>query len=123
MSKISDNAAHKFVCEVDFSQGNTKVISTYGGATMKLHGNTIASCSKHMLALTTQGWLTKTTKDRLNGILSKWGLGIIHQKKGKWFYNDYGTGREYQFEKVLIFSKSRTPEGYIKHLFVPIASF
>lgn len=123
MSKISEKAAHKFVCEVDFSLGNTKVTSTYSGATMKLHGNTIASSNDCGLILYTQGWMTKTTKDRLNSILSKWGLGIIRQRKGKWYYEDYRTGMDVQFSWMLTFDRIRTPEGYIGYLFVPTATF
>lgn len=86
---------------------------------MKLHDNLIAYCDESELTLYTQGWLTKTTKDRLNSILSKWGLGVISQKKGKWYYKDYRTGMDFQFEMLLTFDKSRTPEGYIQHLFDP----
>lgn len=123
MSKISEKAAHKFVCEVDFNQGNTRVISTYHGAIMKLHGNIIAGRNDSGLTLFTQGWLTRTTKDRLNSILSKWGLGIITQRKGKWYYKDYMTEMELQFTRMLTFNRIRTPEGYIGYLLVPQASF
>lgn len=37
MSKISEKASHKFACEEDFSQGNTKVISTYYGVLTMEH--------------------------------------------------------------------------------------
>lgn len=123
MSKISEKAAHKFACEEFFSLGNTTVISTFTGAVMKLHGNIIADSDYKGLTLFTQGWLTKTTKDRLNGILSKWGLGVITQKKGKWYYKDCTTGMEVQFSRMLAFDRIHTPEGYIRHLLVPQASY
>lgn len=123
MSKISEQAARKFAIEESFKLGNTQVMNTCLGMTMSLHGNLIAHYDEDTLILFTRGWLTRTTKDRLNCILSQWGLGIISQKKGKWYYKDYRTETEMPFMSMLTFDKSRTPEGYIKHLFNPQASY
>lgn len=122
MSKISEQAAYKFIREDNFSQGNTKVKCTNYGVTMRLHGNLIASRDEYGLILYTQGWLTRTTKDRLNSILSQCGFGVIVQRKGKWYYKDYRTGRDFQFEVMLTFDRIRTPEGNIGYLLVPQAS-
>lgn len=50
---------------------------------LKLHGNTIAELSADGLFITSAGWKTPTTKERLNGL-----PGVhIQQKNFQWFLN------------------------------------
>lgn len=52
-----------------------------------LHGNKIATLNEkdNTLTVTDAGWQTKTTKDRLNRLLSERAIGQIIQEKGKWY--------------------------------------
>lgn len=61
-----------------------------------LHGNRIAKYdySTQLLELSTCGWETNTTKDRLNGLLDLFNLGYIHQKDYVWYYTDKDNNTE-----------------------------
>ena len=92
MRKITSQSVDAFVNGYRFNRGNTTVSGC--GATgirewyLMLHNNLIAKkiVNKHDLWITDAGWQTVTTKERLNGVLSRltfgWGL---FQKKGEWF--------------------------------------
>lgn len=96
MRKITENAVNAFIAGKDWKQGNTQVvsISTYDslggpvtGAKLYLHGNLIAQRFDHLQGaqITTAGWPTLTTKERLNGILSAIGNKSLYQKRGEWY--------------------------------------
>lgn len=55
---------------------------------MYLHGNAIAKRRIHgtALLLSAAGWSTNTTKERLNGIASRYGVNIW-QSKFEWFWS------------------------------------
>jgi len=94
MRKITSQSVDAFDNEYRFSQGNTTV-SDCGAEIqewyLKLHNNLIAKkiVFVNELWITDAGWQTVTTKERLNGVLSRltfdWGL---FQKKGKWYLTD-----------------------------------
>lgn len=53
------------------------------GTELFLHGNKIAEWRENNLWITAAGWMTSTTKERLNGLP---GVSIC-QKDGLWFLN------------------------------------
>ena len=86
MRKISKDAVNAFSVQKNLSSSNTMVKydpvleETY----LYLHGNLIAKNSpKEGLRITSAGWETNTTKERLNAL-----PGVsINQKKGVWYLN------------------------------------
>lgn len=92
MRKITSQSVDAFVNGYGFNQGNTSV-SSCGYDEIKawffmLHNNRIAEKAVHLNELTIwdAGWQTVTTKERLNGILSRLTFGwSLFQKKGQWF--------------------------------------
>ena len=99
MRKITEKSVNAFFKGKNFQQGNTEVIKICGlscwgndkDIIFNLHGNTIARLTDNQTKLIINhcGWLTSTTKERLNGILSAYGLGYIQQQK-KHFYYKHG---------------------------------
>lgn len=85
MRKITRSAYQAFINKKPFTKSNTTVqISEDGTVTLLLHGNTIAKQVGGTLSITTAGWPTNVTKERLNAL-----PGVhIQQRKGVWFLND-----------------------------------
>tara|TARA_R110002110_G_scaffold414828_1_gene646076 strand:- start:1510 stop:1803 length:294 start_codon:yes stop_codon:yes gene_type:complete len=67
MRQITTRAFSAFRANQDFSLDNTRVTSDENQTSMYLHGNCIArKCRKSgMVEITTAGWNTPTTKERL----------------------------------------------------------
>lgn len=95
MRKITQQAVDAFMTGYSFKSGNTKVISYGDLISLYLHGNLIAIKSAATgIIISTDGWATNTTKERLNGI-----PGVnIQQKSRKWFLN----GKEWNGEWIEI---------------------
>ena len=53
-----------------------------------LYGNLIAYKKYSSLVISNCGWFSKTTKERLNGLLDSIGFNGIYQKKFEWFLAD-----------------------------------
>ena len=90
MRKITEQAVNKFINKEAFRSGNTKVEIRDGIAYFYLHDNCIAILGDDELFISTCTWETTTTKERLNGILSKV-LGSsyqIRQKNFIWYIKD-----------------------------------
>ena len=69
MRKITKQAVEAFEKGYNFKSGNTKVVGKAGGIYLKLHDNTIAFKSNEgVIEISTCGWNTPTTRERLNGI-------------------------------------------------------
>lgn len=69
MRKITQQAVQCFLGNVEFTKGNTKVRHYCDGtAKMFLHNNLIAQKISEKLEITTSGWNTVTTRERLNGL-------------------------------------------------------
>lgn len=71
MRKITEKAISAFNNSVDFKMGNTEVEVLPNVTILKLHGNKIAyryNDPERTLSITTCGWNTPTTRERLNGI-------------------------------------------------------
>lgn len=99
MKKITMQAASAFLAGKNFKKSNTEVDCDYGFATLFLFGNAIAKYCikdglKNGLKIDACGWLSKTTKGRLNALP---GVSII-QKGGVWFLN----GKEWNGAPVIV---------------------
>ena len=89
MRKITAQATKAFYNGVSFKSGNTGVKSISDGVWLFLHGNRIAyKNSEGQLFISSCGWETPTTKERLNGVLSCQSMNL-YQKKGVWYITDY----------------------------------
>lgn len=83
MRKVTQKTVAAFINGEKCSSGNT--VST--GDCLRLHGNLIAKREGGATWINNCGWLTNTTKARLNGLLDSIGCGNIRQVKGKWYFN------------------------------------
>jgi len=86
MRKITQDAVHAFENAIRFKRDNTEIDVLLNVTIMKLFGNPIAylyNDPDRTLSVTTHGWFTNVTKERLNGIP---GIKII-QKNGVWYLN------------------------------------
>ena len=88
MKKITENAVNAFVLRKTFSSGNTTVCKEENTVSFILHGNKIASLTGNLLSVSSCGWETPTTKERLNGILKAFNLPHIVQKDFTWYFSD-----------------------------------
>ena len=86
MRKVTQESVSAFVEVRPFKSGNTRVEVRDGESFLYLHDNMIAHRSNDTLFITTCGWSTNTTKERLNGVLR--GMQIedrISQKDFQWY--------------------------------------
>ena len=82
--KITTDAIRAFRNNQNFKRDNTWVQIVHGRRFLHLHGNVIAEMTQHgELYITSAGWQTTTTKERLNGFPTI----NIHQKDFQWFLN------------------------------------
>lgn len=90
MRKITEKAVNKFFNMENFSCKNTKVFHTPGQVEMLLHWNLIVRyhIKGSVIELFDWGRQSRTTKERLNWILSKRWLGKIYQKWYNRYYED-----------------------------------
>lgn len=93
MRKITNDAVKAFRNSENFSRGNTRVQvkndeSGKKTVSMYLHGHRIAFMHENHLILSSCGWETNTTKERLNGILSEFNLPMIYQKDWTWYIGE-----------------------------------
>ena len=88
MRKITENAVNAFILRKSFSSGNTTVCKKGNTVSFILHGNKIASLRGNLLTISSCGWETYTTKERLNGILEAFNLPHIVQKDFMWYFSD-----------------------------------
>ena len=94
MRKITREAADCFHNILPYKKSNTEVTVDNGVARLYLFGNCIAQRTNLCTTITTDGWMTDTTKERLNGI-----NGVhINQEKGKWYLN----GEPWNGDNVII---------------------
>lgn len=88
MRKVTNKAVQKFLAFEPFKLANTKVeIDSFNGdALLKLHNHLIARLTPNGdLFITSAGWNTNTTKERLNAIPN---VSIV-QKNYRWFLNGH----------------------------------
>jgi hypothetical protein len=87
MRQITRDAVAAFNQLREFRRGNTRVARTevdgFPEMSLYLHGNLIAIETPNGLHITSSGWSSVTTKERLNGL-----PGVhIQQKDFQWFLN------------------------------------
>ena len=86
MKQITKKAVTNFMNAKPFKQDNTQVKVLPNVTILSLFDNEIAylyNDPERTLSIRTCGWLTNTTKERLNGIPNV----NISQKKGQWYLN------------------------------------
>ena len=84
MRKITEDAIRAFRNRQSFKRGNTEVYTRSEITYLSLHENTIALYAEgEGLLITSAGWETTTTKERLNGLPN---VHIV-QKNFQWFLN------------------------------------
>ena len=86
MRKIETQMIAAIKNNQDWKCDNTEVINIEGVSFVYLHGNQIATIDDDSLTLFDGGYQSKTTKSRLNALLSEFGYTC-------------GTQREYVFQK------------------------
>ena len=92
MRKITQQVISAFRNNKNFKSGNdsTTFNPTTGKACLFLHGNLIAEKDANGTYITTAGWNTPTTKDRLNGIP---GVSVYTQKHQLYLNGDVWDGK------------------------------
>jgi hypothetical protein len=99
MRKIESLMNAAILNRKDWSLDNTRVEYEEGNEVSRvyLHGHKIAEIGKGYITLHHCGWKTKTTKSRLNAILSKNGTGneSVYQKNHAWFITYDGKIEEF----------------------------
>ena len=75
----------------DFKSGNTKVVTEGDTSVVYLHGSKIAEVDETSIRLFDGGYQSKTTKSRLNAIISACGNAgeCVYQKDFNWFYRKF----------------------------------
>ena len=85
MSQITIDSIRAFRNGNNFKRGNTQV-KTYAHSNYRellLHGNVIAEMGEQGFFISSCGWETTTTKERLNGLPNV----SIYQRNFQWFLN------------------------------------
>ena len=75
---------------------------------VRLHGNLIAWLrhDKQVLAISSAGWHSNTTKSRLNALLDEFNTGIrVFQKNWDWFVSDFTGKKKVDFYDGLLVNK------------------
>lgn len=87
MRKITEQSVKAFMNDRNFKSGNTEVVATTCGTFSKLflHGNKIARKYGDNVYISSAGWQTVTTKERLNGVCDMVGDVGVNQVKGVWY--------------------------------------
>ena len=100
MRKIETQMIAAIKNNQDWKCDNTEVINIEGVSFVYLHGNQIATIDDDSLTLFDGGYQSKTTKSRLNAILSEFGYTCgtkreyVFQKQLEWFVNFVDTKTE-----------------------------
>ena len=94
----------------NFSKDNTSVTyhSSENLSEVRLHGNLIAwfDHTKQLLAISSAGWHTNTTKSRLNALLYEFNTGIrVFQKNFDWFVTDFTGKKKVSFYDGILVTK------------------
>ncbi len=95
MRQITENAARAFLNRYSFKQSNTQVVATANEVLLYLHDNLIAKGGNGQLSITSAGWETNTTKERLNGLLSMINQPLIYQRDFVWYRDIDGQRTEF----------------------------
>jgi hypothetical protein len=87
MRKIEQQMIAAIKDSKDLKIANTEVISCTNVSDVYLHGNLIARIGETWMELFDGGYQSKTTKSRLNALLSAFGMDgeYVFQKNFQWF--------------------------------------
>jgi len=95
MKKITEKAVNAWVNDRNFELDNTKVIietdeDGYYRKELTLFNNVIAfkSHPEGRIFISNCGWVTNTTRERLNGLLQKLDLGGVYIKNWVMYYKN-----------------------------------
>ena len=123
MRKITDKAIRAFANEEPFKLSNTEVKVRHEEplipkeyipftviTELLLHSNMIAKMVKQhingeyqtTISMTSAGWKTATTKERLNGLLHYLNAGSIQQNDFTWYYN----GEYWNGDSIIIYPRT-----------------
>ena len=93
MRKVTKLAVNAFFNKKAFSLSNTTVfINENGTVFLTLHGNNIAMLNKEgKLFISNAGWHTRTTSERLNGVLTHYKKDKVFIKNHIMYYKDKET--------------------------------
>jgi hypothetical protein len=98
MRQITKDAVQAFFNNHNFKRDNTQVLSTGENTVeLRLHGSTIAKKVNGIVSVSSCGHTTNTTKERLNGVLSRCNVSRIYQKAFVWYWKDgqeFGEGMQ-----------------------------
>lgn len=87
MRKVSILAANALMNKKPFKRGNTQVSVMAGVSDLFLYGNWIATFRGNKIEITTSGWNTRTTLDRLNalpGVYASIKKGVLYLNGEVW---------------------------------------
>ncbi|CAB5237913.1 hypothetical protein UFOVP142_4 [uncultured Caudovirales phage] len=85
MRKVSEAVCKAFKNREYKTIGNTRAAGDY----LLLHGNIIATRMNEGIRVTSAGWQTSTTKDRLNSLFRVMGINAsISQREYVWYLSD-----------------------------------
>ena len=92
MRQITKESVNAFLNARKFNKSNMSVEVLPNVTVLKYHGNEIAykyNDTDKTISITTCGWFSNTTKERLNGVIKLSGLNIkpIYQKNWNWYLN------------------------------------
>ena len=94
----------------NWGQSNTSVSfhASENLSEVRLHGNLIAwfDHAKQLLAISSAGWHSNTTKSRLNALLHEVNTGVrVFQKNFDWFVTDFTGKKTVDFYDGLLVNK------------------
>ena len=101
MNQITRESVKAFLNAKKFKKSNMSVEVFPNVTVLKYQGNEIAfkyNDQKQTIEITNCGWESRTTKERLNGVIRLSGLNIeeIYQKNWKWYLD----GKEWNGELI-----------------------
>ncbi len=101
MRLITRESVTAFLNAKKFNKSNMSVEVLPNVTVLKYQGNSIAykyNDPKQTISITSCGWESKTTKERLNGVIALSGLNIskIYQKNWQWYLD----GKEWNGELI-----------------------
>ena len=91
MRQITKDAVKAFYNWEKFSISNTRVEANWNISYLYLHNNLIAEYNGSELLISSAGWETTTTKERLNWVLewhAEYKRYTVKQKNYKWYIYD-----------------------------------
>ena len=101
MRDIEYKCCHAFQGNYSFKRSNSEVVAEDGEVSLYLHGNLIAhkEAFSEKLVVSSCGWLTNTTKSRLNALLEYGNYQCyIYQKNFSWYVSIPNSETDLPFE-------------------------